>query len=666
MNFIKRISYAFCALLCVALAAACSDDNEVALPSLTVTPAEVTVGAAGGTCTVAYEVKNAVKDAEISVKTDATWLTSFSTVLDGHISFQVLDNWNGKERQATVTVEYPKAQPVTFTVKQSTQTTDFVATLVSKTESTLSLRVSSGNESMRYMAMLMPKSQMDAYQGQDDVVFEDDMAYFKQLAQKLNGNFTDIVMNTSFKGTCETSFKNLEPGTTYCLYCYGISDDIKRTTPISRAYFTTDEPAGLDNAFDINYLVDGVEVTMQVIPENGENGYYFNMLEGEPTEAEILTKMEDYFNQIIALYAQYGYTKEQTMEAILQHGTQQYSYDVCKPNTTYTGFAFAMSPSGVMSKKVTTKKVTTDAVKQSDMTLAVDVTNIKTRTATLKCHPSTDQERYALAYVDAEAYKSLTDEEIKSTLTTAVQRGMVVPGYGDYEESLSGLTPGTAYTVIAMGVNGSYASTPLVRYDFRTNDEREVPYGVNVQCDKYYSADQAADKWGGELENYRQYAIVPVSVSPTNGGTKVYYAIFQGDVTDKDAYPDNAVISNLLGMYTAPRTDIFCPYATDLTLCAVAADEEGNFGTVYREYLMLNSDKVSPIEGYEPVQPASGAARKAQSLSTRATKQAVQLPRSIMRTKALTPKALRMADPNKDACKGAFIKNLMSRVLPEK
>ena len=155
-------------------------------------------------------------------------------------------------------------------------------------------------------------------------------------------------------------------------------------------------------------------------------------------------------------------------------------------------------------------------------------------------------------------------------------------------------------------------------------------------------------------------------MSPTNGGTKVYYAIFQGDVTDKDAYPDNAVISNLLGMYTAPRTDIFCPYATDLTLCAVAADEEGNFGTVYREYLMLNSDKVSPIEGYEPVQPASGASRKAQSLSTRATKQAVQLPRSIMRTKALTPKALRMADPNKDACKGAFIKNLMSRVLPEK
>ena len=105
MNFIKRISYAFCALLCVALAAACSDDNEVALPSLTVTPAEVTVGAAGGTCTVAYEVKNAVKDAEISVKSDATWLTSFSTVLDGHISFQVLDNWNGKERQATVTGE---------------------------------------------------------------------------------------------------------------------------------------------------------------------------------------------------------------------------------------------------------------------------------------------------------------------------------------------------------------------------------------------------------------------------------------------------------------------------------------------------------------------------------------------------------------------------------
>lgn len=659
----RKASLFLCTLL---LLLACSDDHTHVLnvePVLTVEPAEVTVGAGGGACSVTYQVENPVKDANVKASTSADWITHISTLLDGHVAFNVSSNWNGEDREATVTLEYTGASPVDILVKQTTAATSFQITATERTESKISVRVQPNDTEMRYLTMLLPKSYMDAYGTNDELVYQDDMEYFKKLAEQLEGNFADLIENSSFRGTCETTYENLTASTTYCVYCYGIDKDLKRTTPITRAYFTTGDPVGLNNQFDINFDVDGVEITMQVIPENAEYGYYFNMLEGTPTDQEILTKMEDYFNQILALYAQYGYTKEQTLEAMLQKGTQQYTYNVCKPNTTYTGFAFAMSPSGVMSKKVTTKVVQTEGVKQSDMTLEVEVKDIKPRTAILACHPSKDNERYALAYVEADGYKNRTDDEVAQILTQAVQQGIIVPGYGEYEETLSGLTPGTEYEALAMGVNGSYASTPLVRHPFRTADEKTVDYYVDVTCDKYFSADQAADKFGGALEDYRQYAIVPVAVSPTNGAQKIYYTIFMGDVTDTNAYTDDVVISNLLGGYTAPKTDIFCEYYEDLTLCAVSADEEGNFGKVYRQYLTLDPAGVSPIDEYEPAPLPNSTRRKAAKLFTRPVKKATLLPRNVKAMQPQTLTTLQMADPTKDQVKGAFKNDIMQRRL---
>jgi len=76
------------------------------------------VDAAGATTSVNYTVLNPVSGESVSASSNQTWVNTFDYTTEGKISFKVDAN-TGEERTATVTVSYPGAESVQFTVTQN-------------------------------------------------------------------------------------------------------------------------------------------------------------------------------------------------------------------------------------------------------------------------------------------------------------------------------------------------------------------------------------------------------------------------------------------------------------------------------------------------------------------------------------------------------------------
>lgn len=77
-----------------------------------------TIAAAGATVEVAYSIMNPVEGKSISATTAVDWI-SLDTATPGKISVTASKNTSATERSAVVTVSYPGAEDISFTVKQS-------------------------------------------------------------------------------------------------------------------------------------------------------------------------------------------------------------------------------------------------------------------------------------------------------------------------------------------------------------------------------------------------------------------------------------------------------------------------------------------------------------------------------------------------------------------
>ncbi len=580
------------------LAVSCSDDNPpVTPPAIHVDQNEISVGGAGGKVTIICQIEHARPSVSAEAKADQSWVSQFASNEKGEVTCFVDPNATGAERSAVITLNYTGAEAVSVKLVQAAAGELFTISELATSESRLKAEVKPLDPKMSYLVMILPKSEADAYNGDDDAMYNDDVKFLKDRAEKLGVTFERAIEVFSHKGAAVLEWEDLAVSTPYCIYAYGVTPKGERITPIVRAIMTTTAPTGLDTKFDINYQVNGVEVQMEVTPDNDMNRYYYDILSADLSTEEILNTVANQLNEIIAFYAQYGYTREQTVEVITEKGPSSFLYNNLEFATPYKGFALSVSPSGMLSGNPTIKEVTTGDVLLSDNQLTVEVSNITSRSADLKVTPS-NHDSYVVTYAPFDYYGDKDDEVVKGTLSQYIRQGAITAGTEKVEIPLTALTPNTKYEILTMGVNGSYASTDLVRYTFQTPEASESDVDVVVKCDKYFAGEDAAKKFPGFFDNYRQYAILPVEVSTTTGD-KVYYNIYEDDYTNRDEFTEDVLINDLMSRRTQPRTDFFCTYGKVLTLAAVAADANGNFGTTYRKSIRLSRDGVSPIDEYD-------------------------------------------------------------------
>lgn len=647
------------------IAVSCSDDDTpIVPPTIHVEQDEISVGGAGGKVTIVCQIEHARPSVLVEAKADQSWVSQFASNEKGEVTCFVDPNATGSERSAFITLNYTGAETVTVKLVQEAAGDLFTISELATSESRIKAKVQPLDSKMMYMVMILPKSEVDAYNGDDDAMYKDDIIFLKDRAEKLGITFERAIEVYSHKGTSELEWEDLAVSTPYCIYTYGVTAKGERITPIVRAIMSTSNPTGLDTKFDISYQMNGVEVLMEVTPDNDKNRYYYDILSSDLSTEEILNTVANQLNEIIAYYAQYGYTREQTVEVITEAGPSSFLYNTLEYATPYKGFALSVSPSGMLSGNPTIKEFVTGDVLLSDNQLTVEVSNITSRSADLKVTPS-NMDPYVVTYAPFDYYGEKDDEVVKGTLSQYIRQGSITPGSDKVEIPLTALTPNTKYEILTMGVNGSYASTDLVRYTFQTPEASETDVDVVVKYDKYFAGEDAAKKFPGIFDNYRQYAILPVEVSTTTG-TKVYYNIYEDDYTNRDEFTEDVLINDLMSRRTQPRTDFFCTYGKVLTLAAVAADANGNFGTTYRQTLRLSRDGVSPIDEYD-FQSESKSARSLSSsyLPINAENRVVQLaPMKENGGVQFKNKSILLESLKNTQIK-PFKKNIMRRILPK-
>lgn len=677
MKYLAKYCTLLAAVLFMAVMPACSDDDEPAPTPQPTTPTSLTLSnevvemvATGGRGYVIYTLENAAteEEATVEVSSNADWVNDIDTTVEGRIAFNVDPNTAKEERLAEVTVTYgtgEEAPTAKFTVKQEAASEYFAFGEVKATESTLDITITPTNNDMSYLVMIMPKTQADLYTA-DEEIYNDDMVYMKNRAEKLGTSFETLLSRYMLTGESAVGWESLSPDTPYCIYVYGVNAKGVRLTPIAKTIVSTTEIKEVDVDFDISYSINGSVVDMTVVPSNNDVYYYFNILDAGTTDEQILSIVQNNLDQIYGLYMQYGYSLEQAVEAAVFKGPQTSTFArALKPDTDYLGFAMTVSQSGKASAKITRKDLHTGKVEQSNLRLDINISDIRPRSAQLVCVPSNQEEQYVIHYALYSDYGNLSDQQVLDALSQFVRQGSIQAGNGTLNQTLGGLTPETKYVVLACGMNGSSPTTKLYRKEFETNEDGFADITLDVKHDKYFSAADAAQRWPNEIFSaYTQYAVFPVTVKTS--GDRVHYKIYSDDLTDPRQYDDNTLISVLSTEgYTDEEMFFFVPFGAKSTLLAVAEDSHGYFGEVYRELITLERDGVSPIEEFDYTPSYVRGKKKSRALLPGKVKAAGAnarcriLPRANVRTIVSTP--LQRIDEMQP---GKIVKNITSRRLP--
>lgn len=673
MKYLSKYCTMLAAIALMAVTFACSDEDDPAPvkveSSITLTPDNVTIGSTGGRGYVVYTLENAPEDATIEVTTDAAWVKDIDTAVEGRIAFTVEPNTLKEAREAEVTVKCgtgDEALTGKFTVKQDAADEFFTISDPQSTESTLSVNVSPTDKEMPYLVMILPKSQADMYQS-DDEMHKDDMSYIDTTAGKLGTSFETLLSRYSRTGDVDLLWESLAPNTAYCIYAYGVSPKGERLTPISKAYVSTAEIVQVPMTFDIFYDINGSVVTMTVVPSDDNALYYYNILDAGTSDEEILEIVQNNLNLLYNQFIQYGYSLEQAVEATVFRGVQSNTFErALKPDTDYVGFAMAVSQSGVASAQITRKDLHTGKTQQSELTLDIEVSDIRTRTAQLTCVPSDPAEKYVINYGLKSDYGHLSDQKVLDALAQFVRMGQLQAGNGSLNARITGLKPETEYQILACGMNGSSPTTKLFRVDFATNEDGYADVTLEITYGKYFSAGDAAERWPGQIfDVYPQDAILPVSVK--SNGDRFYYKLYSGDLTNPNEVTDEDIISVLTGEgYSDPEKFFIAPFGAKQTLLAVAEDEHGYYGDVFRECFTLDRSGVSPIEEFDYTPTGYVNAKRARSLVAGklqlkpASGRATLLPKSPASLPAVTTPLQRIDEMQP----WRLVKDIMSRRLP--
>lgn len=187
--------------------------------------------------------------------------------------------------------------------------------------------------------------------------------------------------------------------------------------------------------------------------------------------------------------------------------------------------------------------------------------------------------------------KSLYDESIKDMdafkedLATGNYSIMGGPSRGNV---IRGLSPLTDYVLVAMGRADDTPTSEIFTYEFTTKEVVESAAKFTFDY-RYCDGVEFEDQYGMFGEDMSGYAVIYPKASVTEG-VDYRYEFLNTSVQDVS---DEEIINYLSsqGMGVESEGYIFAfPYDTELYVCGVGIDEDGNYGKLVREPLKITTD----------------------------------------------------------------------------
>ena len=575
--------------------------------TFTIEQTEVNATAEGMDVEINYDIKNPQSGAVVLTECKDGWIKNLSTATYGMIKFTVAPNFKKEERETKIKVQYTAVEgSYEIVVKQEASDVDtFTYDVLTKEPTALAIEVSPADTNTAYICRTYTKAHMDVF----GLIYAEgiinyDLDAIEAEAEAAGQTLLNYLQNIAHTGKAIVDFTDLVPDTEYVVYCYHIN--LQNGQPTDWETYTevirTAKTQSLDEDIKMSFEVKGATVK-QTVTTKHEDTYYY-------TECWALNDFKAYFgsdatpeqifprrwNEQITIKMGMGYQPHTIIEELCHQGTQTISYESLKANTSYIFYVFAVDPSTAFTAtEIVTETVSTMNVNESGMTITISVKNIYATTADVYWTASDEKGKFARSVFTKADFNALgaNDDEKLATILANYDFYQAV-GYTDM--NLTGLQPNTEYVAFAYGLEGSTPNTRIFTTEFKTKSNTPGQSNISMSWDTHYNmADIAAvdaEHWG-EYEGRDDRALLPIKISGVKESDKVYFMIVTWplDYYSKDAewLRDVTQAKNLMNLYES--YNFVAEYERNYSVIAVAEDENGNYGTLYKgSFYLYKSD----------------------------------------------------------------------------
>ena len=575
---------------------------------------EVEATAEGMEVEINYTITNPQSGAVVLTECKESWIKDLSTATYGMIKFTVAPNFKKEARQTKIKVQYTAVEgSFEIVVKQEASLAEtFAYDILSKESTALSIEVTPADTNTAYICRTYTKAHMEAFGLiYDEGIINYDLDAIEDEADAARQTLLNYLQNISYKGQAIVDFTDLVPDTEYVVYCYHVNLNNGQATDweVYTETIRTAKTQNIDEDITMSFEVKGANVK-QTVTTKHEDTYYY-------TECWSLNDFKAYFgseatpeqifprrwNEQVTIKMGMGYQPHTIIEELCHQGTQTINYESLRANTSYVFYVFAVDPeTAFTATDIVTETVSTLNVNESGMTITISVKNIYATTADIYWTASDENGKFARSVFTKADFNALgaTDDEKLATILANYDFYQAV-GYTDM--NLTGLTPNTEYVAFAYGLEGSTPNTRIFTTEFKTKSNTPGQSNITMSWgDHYNMADVAtvdAEHWG-EYEGRDDRALLPIKISGVKESDKVYFMVTTWPLDwyskDSEWLRDVTQSKNLMNLYE--NYNFVAEYERSYSVIAVAEDENGNYGTLYKGSFYLYKSDSKSAEGY--------------------------------------------------------------------
>ena len=577
---------------------------------------EISVDAEGGAQEVKYEITNPKSGAVVLSNCSENWIKELSTATYGSITFTVAPNYKQEAREAKITVSYTAVEEeFEIVVKQAASDKPLFAIEVVENKPTyLSLNITPADLVTAYICRIYTEEHIKTFELESDQALIDyDMKTIADEAYSAGQTTINYLQNISRKGKAfDVVFDKLIPDTNYVVYCYHIdlSNAQASTGDVIRQVIRTASPDIVNDALEMSLDINGATITQNITTKEADTYFYtehwsvndFKIYFGGDAQPE--TTFVDRWNQQTSMWLNMGYYPSQIIEEWCLQGSQSIVCNDLEAETDYYFYAFAIDPeTAFVASPIILKKVTTETVQQSGMTINIEVKDIYATTANVYWTASDPEGWFARSVFPKAEYDSWgSTDEARFAYIKANYSFYEAQGYTDM--NLSNLMPNTTYVALAYGLDGQTPNTKIFTKEFTTKSNVAGMSDIQLTWDNHYNLADAAEADAAHWGNYAgwsDYALVPVTISGVSANDDIYWTLTTLP-TDYYNYDDEWIRDITKNENCHQSVHSFCyfqiPYENEYSLIAVAKDANGNFGKLFKKEIYLYKSDSADISSY--------------------------------------------------------------------
>lgn len=410
-----------------------------------------------------YTIENPAEDQYPQTSGYPEWITRCEADSQmSAIEMEIDPNPSDEQRTAEITVTYDGKEYKFGVIQDKKESSDepsedktIQIDILEASTMKLLMKCTPSDASMAYLAMAAEKEYLSQF-ATDEEIFQDDMKYLENQAEKQGITFDQLLDVLKYTGTQEIEMGAPATGIAYYAYAYGITDDNTLMTEIFKKEFIVESPGVTEGCtFEYDVTVDAYIADVTIIPSDNESRYFSNVVTEEFLADFGGTIEEQIQSQISFMLSRYLEEFEITPEQFLQdygHTGKYQSTHTLDPLEKYIVYAVIFDKNGFITSEISTSSFETSRRDPKDFDVEFEILSLSKTEANISATPSDDTVLY---YWDIEK-GGLTSDEVLAILTDEAE----MFGYSCVEEYIyykcstgpskypySGLEPGSEYSI---------------------------------------------------------------------------------------------------------------------------------------------------------------------------------------------------------------------------